>query len=200
MSSTPSTWYASIDGQQIGPLTSADIRSMAASGQLRPDSYVCRDGSDWVPASRVKGLAFAVPQPVVPAVVADPPVADDRIPCQFCGEMVPPAAIKCRFCNEYLDGRETPSAYAPQVLAPAPNVTHVHAAPVARWSPGVAAVLSFLIPGLGQIYKGQVLRGFFYMILVAAGYFALIVPGLILHLLIVIGAATGNPYPRTRRR
>lgn len=30
--------------------------------------------------------------------------------------------------------------------------------------PGVAAVLSFFIPGVGQIYNGDVLRGLFWLI------------------------------------
>ncbi len=32
-------------------------------------------------------------------------------------------------------------------------------------NPGVAAVLSFLIPGLGQIYNGTFLRGLFWLII-----------------------------------
>ena len=31
-------------------------------------------------------------------------------------------------------------------------------------NPGTAAVLSFLIPGLGQIYNGRILRGVFWLI------------------------------------
>ena len=31
-------------------------------------------------------------------------------------------------------------------------------------NPGLAAVLSFLIPGLGQIYNGHFLRGLFWLI------------------------------------
>ena len=33
---------------------------------------------------------------------------------------------------------------------------------------GIAAVLSFLIPGLGQIYNGDFLRAIFWLILTAA--------------------------------
>ncbi|MGF1470372.1 MAG: hypothetical protein ACFB50_01365 [Rubrobacteraceae bacterium] len=32
-------------------------------------------------------------------------------------------------------------------------------------SPGIAAVLSFLIQGLGQIYNGQILKGLFLVVL-----------------------------------
>ena len=31
--------------------------------------------------------------------------------------------------------------------------------------PGIAAVLSFLIPGVGQIYNGDILRGLFWLII-----------------------------------
>jgi TM2 domain-containing membrane protein YozV len=32
-------------------------------------------------------------------------------------------------------------------------------------NPGTAAVLSFLIPGVGQIYNGKILRGIFWLII-----------------------------------
>jgi TM2 domain-containing membrane protein YozV len=31
--------------------------------------------------------------------------------------------------------------------------------------PGVAALLSLLIPGVGQIYNGEILRGLFWLII-----------------------------------
>lgn len=57
---------------------------------------------------------------------------------------------------------------------------------------GVAAVLSFLIPGLGQMYKGEIFYGFFWMILVTIGYVCLIVPGVILHIMCVVFASREN--------
>jgi hypothetical protein len=68
-----------------------------------------------------------------------------------------------------------------------------------EWSPGVAAVLSFVIPGLGQIYKGQVLNGLVWLVFVVVGYAAFILPGLFLHLCCIIGAASGDPYAGSRR-
>jgi len=62
------------------------------------------------------------------------------------------------------------------------------------WSPFVAALLSFLIPGLGQLYKGQVLNGIVWFFVVLIGYGALILPGVILHVCCVLGAAIGDPY------
>ena len=31
-----------------------------------------------------------------------------RVACPYCGELIPANAIKCRFCNEFLDGRTVP--------------------------------------------------------------------------------------------
>ena len=56
------------------------------------------------------------------------------------------------------------------------------------------AVLSFFIPGLGQLYKGQIINAMIWFVIVIAGYVAFIFPGLFLHLCCVIGATMGNPY------
>lgn len=63
-----------------------------------------------------------------------------------------------------------------------------------KFSPGIAAILSFLIPGLGQMYRGKVLIGFLWLIAVLCGYAALVLPGFILHVICVAMAASGDPY------
>lgn len=63
-----------------------------------------------------------------------------------------------------------------------------------QWHPGVAAVLSFLIPGLGQIYKGQIANGLVWFVLTGLGYFFFVIPGIVLHVCCIFGAAMGNPY------
>jgi len=52
-----------------------------------------------------------------------------------------------------------------------------------------AALLSFLIPGAGQIYKGQTVNGFVWLLCVAVGYVCFVIPGLVLHVCCMIGAA-----------
>jgi len=64
---------------------------------------------------------------------------------------------------------------------------------VKRWSRFVAALLSLLIPGLGQLYKGQPIRGVLWFFLVAAAYTAGI-PGFVLHVCCILGATMGDPY------
>jgi TM2 domain-containing membrane protein YozV len=77
---------------------------------------------------------------------------------------------------------------------PGAQVTVINHPPVQRWSPALAAVLSVLVPGLGQAYKGQVLNGVVWFCLVGVGYLALVLPGLLLHFFCIVGAASGNPW------
>lgn len=84
-------------------------------------------------------------------------------------------------------------APAPQA-ASSGSVVVINQPPVQRWSPGLAAVLSFFVPGLGQLYKGQIINGIVWFFFVGLGYLALILPGLILHLFCILGAASGNPW------
>ena len=88
-------------------------------------------------------------------------------------------------------------ASAPLVLGDSPaggNVVVINQPPARLWSPGLAAVLSFFLPGLGQLYKGQIINGVVWFFAVMFGYAALILPGLILHFFCVLGALSGNPW------
>ena len=57
-----------------------------------------------------------------------------------------------------------------------------------EFSPGVAVFLSFLMPGLGQMYRGKVAEGCIWLILTIIGY-VFVVPGIILHLICIMKAA-----------
>ncbi len=60
------------------------------------------------------------------------------------------------------------------------------------WNPGIAAALSIFLPGVGQMYKGYVLSGFFWFFLIVIGYICFIVPGVLLHFCCVVSAAVGR--------
>jgi hypothetical protein len=55
-------WFCKIADRERGPLSSAQLKSLAAQGELHPQDLV-RQGTDgaWVPADRVKGLFSTVP-------------------------------------------------------------------------------------------------------------------------------------------
>lgn len=55
---------------------------------------------------------------------------------------------------------------------------------------GVAAILSFFIPGLGQICQNRAFTGLLALVFTVAGYFFFILPGLIFHLLVIADAAS----------
>lgn len=128
-----------------------------------------------------------------------------------------------------------PAGYPQQIMAvmpsapPAVNVvvnqqTNVNGFGRKRFNPLVAAILSFLVPGLGQLYKGQPINGLVWFVVVGIVYGIFFVPGmiavgasvasgnshaaevvsdiarfwsvpgLIVHICCIIGAASGDPY------
>jgi hypothetical protein len=127
-------------------------------------SYVCGELTKYV------SLPEASPQ-------QDARRAMSLIICPECHKEISSAAASCPGCGHPM------MASVPLVLS----------APQPKWSGGIAAVLSLIIPGAGQMYKGQVANGLVWLIFVIAGYFMLIIPGLILHLFCIIGAASGDP-------
>lgn len=53
----------------------------------------------------------------------------------------------------------------------------------------IAAIWSMMLPGLGQLMKGQIMPGIFWAFFVGFGYFAFFWPGLIFHAICILDAA-----------
>ncbi len=64
--------------------------------------------------------------------------------------------------------------------------------------PGIAALLSFLIPGVGQIYNGDILRGLFWLIITPG--FWLGTGGLLGWVCHLISAATAHNRAEDKER
>jgi hypothetical protein len=76
-------YYYTKNGEQIGPVSSTELKRLAGIGELQPSDQIWQEGMpDWVPASRVKGLF-----PVAPASVPTQPKAATAV-----DSMLPPVS------------------------------------------------------------------------------------------------------------
>lgn len=60
-------------------------------------------------------------------------------------------------------------------------------------SPGIAAVLSVFLPGLGHVYSGRLCAAALWFLATAFAYWAIILPGFLLHGLCIWSAWRGCP-------
>ena len=58
-------------------------------------------------------------------------------------------------------------------------------------SPGIAAVLSVLLPGLGQVYTGRLVAGAVWFLATSFFYWAVLLPGFLAHAFCVWSAYRG---------
>ena len=111
-----------------------------------------------------------------------------KVACPYCGEPIRQGVAKCRHCHEILDLDLADERREPEPLA---------------YNPGIAAVLSFLIPGLGQLYKTQVLTGLAWFGVVQTLYavgllgtmvcligLPVLMLAVVMHLFCIVGAAS----------
>ena len=71
-----------------------------------------------------------------------------------------------------------------------PTDIHTYPGPI----PGIAAVLSVIAPGLGQVYAGRLLAGALWFLATAAGYSLVLVPGFLFHVLCIWSAYHSAKY------
>ena len=62
------TWFLGVDGQQVGPLTAAQVQERVAAGTASRDTLAWKDGmAAWTPFAQVADLAGSTPPPLPPA-------------------------------------------------------------------------------------------------------------------------------------
>lgn len=137
-------WYYARDNQQMGPVSSADLKRLAAAGQLSADDLIWREGmEEWAPASRVKGLFpqrdAGAAEPAAPALApvaasAPPPASDVRLaePLPATSPPLPP---------EPPASAPPPAPATQPATAPAPATAVVTTTSPDPLSPGLRLVL-----------------------------------------------------------
>ena len=94
--------------------------------------------------------------------------------CPNCGSEVPIDANFCPKCGvNFTESRPSQQTHPPIDQASSPEDRSD------RKDPILAAILSFIIPGVGQIYVGATTRGVAYIILAIIFYILFIIPGVI---------------------
>ena len=85
--------------------------------------------------------------------------------CKFCKSQIRVDAAKCPNCAEWINEKLKPNRSS------------------------TAAVLSLILPGVGQIYKGQPFNGLLWFVMTVLAYMFFWPAGLGMHLLCVVGAS-----------
>ena len=104
-----------------------------------------------------------------------------------------PKLINCPACNKEISNKAVACPSCGHPISLIVKTQSPAAAELRRdWNPGIAALLSFIFPGAGQMYKGKVGVGLLWFIFVVIGYFLFIIPGVFLHLVCIFNAAKGE--------
>jgi hypothetical protein len=83
-------WYYQFMNDVVGPLTSSQLADRVRTGQVKEDTLIRKDDSQWVPASQVSGLLDSIKSQ-----------AGQRI-CPYCGTPVDRPPTTCHGCNRKL--------------------------------------------------------------------------------------------------
>lgn len=96
--------------------------------------------------------------------------------CPNCGKNTPEGKF-CEHCGASVQSAQT---FQQQPAAAQPAFTQQPAPPArAEKSSGLAAILSFLFTGSGQVYNGQLGRGIGFFVGALIGYMIFVIPGVI---------------------
>jgi predicted Zn finger-like uncharacterized protein len=136
-------WHIVVDGEQVGPLSEADVRARLSRGEITPDTYIWREGlSDWVKVSTLAefgdGAEAASPfadaagesgafEADGPTAVAPPTAAEVFVPGGTPGSGVPAISELFSAPGPGADNASTTVSSSPgmQAFEPAPRESYV---------------------------------------------------------------------------
>lgn len=178
-----------------GPFADEKVVAYIVQGKVRPGMSLSKDGQVWVGVEHHPLYAQAMAgghaggqaeQEGVEDDVTEPAQEADYVDCPECAEPVRSRARTCRHCGHDLTGqRRAPTRPARPPARPTPRAVQPMFVVTAK-SPGVALLLSLIVPGAGQMYAGAIGKGVFIM-------FALPILLAILGWIMLFGALSGNP-------
>jgi hypothetical protein len=96
-------WYVARNGQRVGPHTQAQLKDMAAGGQLRPADMVWQEGAAaWTAADKVPGLFGSAAEEPVPLDPPQPIAVNTPSPSGRTAQSpadAPPQLVSCPVCS-----------------------------------------------------------------------------------------------------
>ncbi len=104
--------------------------------------------------------------------------------CPNCGAGLRPGAPRCVKCGSIAADPVAPAG-APSAAGAQPQVVYVAPRAEPR-NPAVAAVLSLVVPGLGQLYNGQLAKGIVFFVVACPLWFLCI--GFLVHVVAAVEA------------
>ena len=76
-------WHIVVEGEQVGPISEADVRARLERGEIRSDTYIWKEGfADWLKLSTVPEFADAAPADSGSVSVGDVFASSDSAPIQ----------------------------------------------------------------------------------------------------------------------
>ncbi|MFO7907669.1 MAG: DUF4339 domain-containing protein [Planctomycetota bacterium] len=83
-------WYYQIMNETVGPLSSSQLIARVRSGQVKEDTLIRKNDSQWVPAHQVDGLMDRAMNNQAQRI------------CPYCGHEVDAPPTTCAHCNRKL--------------------------------------------------------------------------------------------------
>jgi len=99
--------------------------------------------------------------------------------CPACGKSIDPDKRFCVHCGAPLAPAPAPASQAAAPAASQPAYAQ-QPAPAQKKDTAIAAIASFLFPGLGQVYNGGFVRGLCFFFGTIIGYLFFAIPGIII--------------------